>query len=146
MIDFNTFECVHLEDVAEYGRAKQGHIYPRGTSTLQISASRGQIGYLEAPGEVATKDVAIIPQAGIDPKYFNIVLQKNVSRFMAKYATGINVQESEVGNFPIELHNYETQKAVAKMLDFIDTEQDQAQSEIETLKQLKRTMLGYMMI
>jgi restriction endonuclease S subunit len=146
MIDFNTFECVNLEDVAEYGRAKQGHIYPRGTSTLQISASRGQIGYLEAPGKVATKDVAIIPQAGIDPKYFNIVLQKNVNRFMARCATGINIQENEVGHFPIELHNYETQKAVAKMLDFIDAEENQVQSEIETLKQLKRTMLDYMMI
>lgn len=30
MIDFHSFENVHLEDVAEYGRAKKGHVYPGG--------------------------------------------------------------------------------------------------------------------
>lgn len=41
MVDFRTYEVVKLEDVAEYARAKQGKIYPAGTSTLQISATRG---------------------------------------------------------------------------------------------------------
>lgn len=41
MVDFKTYEIVKLEDVAEYARAKQGKIYPAGTSTLQISATRG---------------------------------------------------------------------------------------------------------
>lgn len=96
MIDFKTWELVSLEDVADYGRAKQGHIYPAGTSTLQISATKGQIGYLHRPGEVHTKNVAIIPQAGIDSEYFNIILQRNVEQFLRRYATGLNVQEREV--------------------------------------------------
>lgn len=50
MIDFTTYEEVLLGDVAEYARAKQGHIYPAGTSTIQISATRGQVGYLTEPG------------------------------------------------------------------------------------------------
>ena len=40
MIDFNTYEEVKLEDVAEFGRAKQGFVYPVGSSTIQISASK----------------------------------------------------------------------------------------------------------
>lgn len=47
MIDFDNFECVKLEDVAEFGRAKAGYIYPAGTSTIQISATKGQIDFLE---------------------------------------------------------------------------------------------------
>lgn len=43
MVDFRTYEVVKLEDVAEYARAKQGKIYPAGTSTLQISATRGGV-------------------------------------------------------------------------------------------------------
>lgn len=45
MVDFRTYEVVKLEDVAEYARAKQGKIYPAGTSTLQISATRGVLGF-----------------------------------------------------------------------------------------------------
>ena len=81
MIDLNTYEEVKLEDVAEYARAKKGKVYPVGTSTIQISATRGQIGYLTEPRDIETKHVAIVPQAGINPKYFNIVMQKNVEEF-----------------------------------------------------------------
>lgn len=94
MIDFHTFEILNLEDVAEYGRATEGHIYPAGTSTIQISATRGQIGFLDHPGKIATKDVAIIPQAGINMRYFNFVLQLNMDRFLNKYATGLNIKEA----------------------------------------------------
>ena len=45
MVDFRTYEIVKLEDVAEYARAKQGKIYPAGTSTLQISATRGVLAF-----------------------------------------------------------------------------------------------------
>lgn len=146
MIDFNTYERVKLEDVADYSRAKQGHVYPRGASTLQISATRGQIGYLYADSEVHTKEVVIIPQAGINPRYFNIILQKNIDSFMNKYATGINIQEKEVGKFDIELHDQETQNAVVKMMDFIENKEIEVQNEIDALKKLKGTMLGKMMV
>lgn len=145
MIDFNTYEEVKLEDVAEYARAKKGKIYPAGTSTMQISATRGQIGYLNYPSEVHTKDVAIIPQAGINPKYFNFVMKRNIDEFMRKYATGINVQEKEVGNFPIQLHNRETQDAIVKMLDYTEIQEQIAQQEINSLKELKNTLLNKMM-
>ena len=65
MIDLNTYEVVKLEDIAEFGRAKQGHIYPAGTSWIQISATRGQLGYLTHPSQIHTKNVAIIPQGGL---------------------------------------------------------------------------------
>lgn len=146
MIDFNFYECVKLEDVAEFGRAKEGFIYPRGTSTLQISATKGQIGYLDERREVHTKEVAIIPQAGINPRYFNIILQKNIEVFLHKYKTGLNIQEKEVGNFPIELHNPETQEAVVKMFDYLEAEEAQIQAEINVLETMKNTMLDYMLV
>lgn len=146
MIDFNTYEEVKLEDVAEYARAKKGWIYPAGTSTIQISATRGQIGYLDKPSEVHTKHVAVVPQAGINPKYFNIVMQKNVEEFIYKYGSGLNIQEKDVGKFPIQLHNKETQDAVAKMFGYVEEQEQIAQTEISNLKNMKSNSMDNMFV
>lgn len=144
MVDFTTYEEVKLEDVAEYARAKQGYTYPAGTSTIQISATRGQIGYLSEPGGVATKNVAIIPQAGINPKYFNIVLMRNMDEFRAKYQTGINIQENEIGKMPIQIANPETQSAIVQLWEFMERELIRETRELAALKKLKRNSLSKM--
>ena len=144
MIDFTTYEEVLLGDVAEYARAKQGHIYPAGTSTIQISATRGQVGYLTEPGGVATKNVAIIPQAGINPKYFNIMILRNIDGFRAKYQTGINIQEHEIGKLPIQIANIETQQAIVTLWEFVEREEAREVRELEALKKLKANSLGTM--
>lgn len=146
MIDFHTFETVRLEDVAEYGRAKKGHVYPAGTSTLQIAATSGQIGYLDEPGKVAVKYVVIIPSAGINSKYFNVVLHKNIDEFLHKYKADINIQEQDVGLFPIQLHNQETQKAIASIFNYFDHEQAVVEAEIADAQALKKYMLNNLMI
>lgn len=146
MVDFRTYEIVKLEDVAEYARAKQGKIYPAGTSTLQISATRGEISFLSEQGYVHTKNVAIIPQAGIDPLYFNIAMQRNIDLFMHKYATGINIQEHEVGKFPIYLHDYETQKAIVAMFRQLEHEMAVERDTVNALKDLKSNMLKNMFV
>jgi hypothetical protein len=146
MIDFESYEEFKLEDVAEFERARQGHIYPRGASTIQISATRGQVDFLFVDREVHSKEVVIIPQSGINQKYFNIVLRKNIEQFIAKYATGINIQEHEIGNFPIQLHNQETQKAMVKMFNLLDDKMQETQEQIDELQQMKKTMLNQMMV
>lgn len=146
MVDFRTYEVVKLEDVAEYARAKQGKLYPAGTTTLQISATRGDIGFLFEPGYIHTKNVAIIPQTGIDPLYFNIAMQRNIDLFMHKYVTGINIQEHEVGKFPIYLHDYETQKAIVLMFRQLEHEMAVERDMVNTLKDLKNNMLNNMFV
>lgn len=146
MVDFRTYEVVKLEDVAEHARAKQGKVYPAGTTTLQISATRGDIGFLFEPGYIHTKNVAIIPQTGIDPLYFNIAMQRNIDLFMHKYATGINIQEHEVGKFPIYLHDYETQKAIVLMFRQLEHEMEVERNTVNALKDLKSNILKNMFV
>lgn len=146
MIDFNTYEEVNLEDVAEYERAKVGHIYPRGATILQVSATKGELGFLYYPQEVLSKYVVIIPSSGVDPKYFNFIMQKNIDKFMVKYLAGLNLQEQDVRRFPIQLHNTETQKAIVRMLEHIDSQIDISKQEIEAATKFKRSMLSGMMI
>ena len=146
MINFYEYDELLLEDIASFERAKKGTIYPRGSSLLQISATKGQIEYLSEPSEVPTKNVVIVPQAGINPKYFNIVLQKNVDLFMTRYATGINIQEHEISKYPIQLHNRETQDAVVKIIEIAELKAQEAEHEIEVLKKFKKSMLASMMV
>ena len=55
-------------------------------------------------------------------------------------------KESEVGKFPIQLHNIETQNAIVKMFDFVEMQEDQVQEDINNLTNLKQTLLNQMMI
>lgn len=146
MIDFKNYETVLLEDIAEFERAKKDKVYPRGTSTFQISATRGQIGYLEKPGEVKSKDVAILPCSAINPKYLNLVLQKNVDEFMYKYQNGLNVKEKDVGKYPIQLHNMETQELVVFIYNIIDQEEKRTEAELKSAMDFKQTMLNKLMV
>ena len=145
-ISLNTYEEIKLEDIAEYGRAKEGYLYPRGTSTIQISATRGQVGYLEEAGYIKSKDVAIIPQAGINPKYFNIILNKNIAQFMNKYATGINIQEHDIGKFPVQLHNQETQHAIVTHVNQMEEKIGHEEAEIAALEKLKKSLMTQMFV
>lgn len=146
MVNFHDYEYVLLEDIAEWERAKPGHIYPKGSSTIQISASRGQVGFLEEAGTVPSKDVVVIPASGINKRYFNIILQKNMDKFLSRYATGINIQEHEVGNFPIELHKPDTQDAIAKIMARVDSRIDETEREIGMFMDLKKDMLQQMFV
>lgn len=93
---------------------------------------------------MATKNVAIIPQAGINSKYFNIMILRNIDRFRAKYQTGINIQEHEIGKLPIQIANPDTQQAIVKLWEFMEREEAREARELEALKKLKANSLGAM--
>lgn len=146
MIDFQKYTNYELSDVAEFERAKKDHIYPAGSSLIQVSATNGQILFLDYAQAVEEKYVVIIPQAGIDMKYFNIVLQKNVAYFCAKYQATLNIQINDLAHFPIQLHNLETQQAIAKMFSFIEDKEQETQENINNIQNLKKHMLRSMMV
>lgn len=87
-----------------------------------------------------------IPQAGINPRYFNMILEKNMSRFLNKYQADINIQEADLRHFPIELHDKETQDAVAAYLRFVNHEMQSDEDEIVAEKKLKDFMMDNMMV
>ena len=50
-----------------------------------------------------------------------------------------------MGKFPIQLHNSETQDAIAKAFGYTEIQEQIAQQEIDSLKELKNTLLNKMM-
>lgn len=133
-----------LKDVATWERAKAGKIYPVGCSTLQISATKGQIGYLDQPQEVEPKDVVIKPNQDIQPYYFYVILKKNIGTFLSAYKQGLNIREQDVGHYPLELHDYDKQMEIAKIVKGIDTAIVHADKSLNVAKDLKQNMLRNM--
>lgn len=146
MIDFTQYESLKLPDVAEFERGKPGKIYPAGSSTIQISATRGQIGFLKQAREVEAKDVVIIPIAGVDHYYLNIVLQKNVDDFCRVFQSGLNIKFEELNNFKIELHNFETQQAIARVFRQLDFQMDLVKQQKSDMELFKSYSLSQMMM
>lgn len=146
MIDFTQYENLKLPDVAEFERGKPGKIYPAGSSTIQISVTRGQIGFLKQSREVEAKNVVIIPIAGVDHYYLNVVLQKNVADFCRVFQSGLNIKFEELNNFKIELHNYETQQAIASAVRQLDFQAELVEQQISDMELFKSYMLSKVMM
>lgn len=135
-----------LKDVATWERAKAGKVYPVGCSILQISATKGGIFYLDRPQEVESKYVVIMPNDDIEPFYFNIVLKRNINKFLYAYKSGLNIQEHDVGHYPIDLHDYDKQVEIARAVKGIDTKTDRVETRTNILMNVKANMLGNMFI
>lgn len=135
-----------LKDVATWERAKAGKVYPAGCSALQISATKGGIFYLDGPQEVESKYVVITPSNDIEHFYFNIVLKRNINKFLYAYKSGLNIQANDVGHYPIDLHDYDKQVEIAKVVTKLDAMAEQKKQTAETLQNFKSESLHSMFV
>lgn len=133
-----------LKDVAMWEHARAGKIYPVGCSILQISATKGGIFYLDRPQKVETKYVVITPNPEIEPFYFNIVLKRNVDKFLYAYKSGLNIQEHDVGHYPIDLHDHDEQVRIARVIKQLDNMAEGKKRKTEILKDVKNNALSNM--
>ncbi len=131
-----------LKDIAKFERAKKGKVYSKGSTLIQISASKGEVEYLEKVTEVTEGKYAIVmPDKEINPKYFNIVVEKNIEHFRAKYQAGLNIQIKDIGKMIIELHDREAQDIIASHIEMIESEEKTTSTEIHILNTLKSRFL-----
>lgn len=75
--------------------------------------------FFDLVGTIESKYAAITPMAGLNPWYFNLILQKNIDEFISKYLADLNIKLNDLKLFPIENCNYETQKTVARVIVFV---------------------------
>ena len=67
MININDYKQVKLIDIAKIERAKKGIVYDKGTILIQVSATDGQVLYLEVVSEISTKYAVVIPLIEYNP-------------------------------------------------------------------------------
>ena len=146
MMKFNSYKVIKLKEIAEIERAQEQVIYRKGCSTIQISATKGEIGFLDFDSFVSSKNVVIIPNETIIPKYLNFILQKNISEFMTKYKCGLNIKKNDINEIEIELHDIETQKVVISLIENTDREIEEAKKELELFEKSKLYFLDEMFV
>lgn len=132
---------VKLTEVATFERSS-GKIYPAGSTTLQISATKGQTHFLDTDQNVEQKFAVIIPKEGIEPKYLFYSIEQAIPEFLAKYQTGLNLQVSELNHLQLIIDsNTSHQKEQVEQMELLEKSIRLTESELEQLKDFKQTCL-----
>lgn len=112
-----------LLDLVEIERAKKDKIYDEGNIIIQVSASKGQIFYLEEKQKVESHYVILKLYDDIkcNAKYLYYILTDILPEFLQKYQTDINIQPEVFKYLDLFIHNdLETQKHIVNIFDKLD--------------------------
>lgn len=134
-----------LGEFATFERAKKDEIYKSGTVAIQVSATQGEIIYLEKDSTIEVKYV-IIHQDECLPKYLYYFIKKTVQQFLTKYKSGLNIQIKDLDFFEIKIHDKKIQKKLIEALDYIEKEIEIAKKQEEHYKEFKKKQLKNMLV
>lgn len=136
-----------LTDIANVERARNGIVYPKWTTYIQVSATQGQVHQLHKAGTIETKYATIIPIIDIYMPYFKIALERCVPEFLAKYQSTINIQMGDFSFFEIDLHaDIKTQFEIVTLMKKCDEAKKAEEDIVGQLKAIKKIALSKMMI
>lgn len=133
-MNLKDYKKVKLLDLVQIERAKKDKIYNKGNIIIQVSASKGQIFYLEQNTTVESQYVVLTcNNKVINTKYLYYIISDLLPEFLAKYQTGINIQPEVFNYMELVIHDdIKTQEHIAKIFDKID---EDIKKEEELLKQ-----------
>ena len=137
---------VNLFDVASVERAKKGKIYPAGVILIQLSATRGQLIYVDKSQEIDTRYAVITPNDKVIPYYLYIVIDRALPEFMQKNQTGINLQADALKYLNFEIHDLADQQTIANTVQVHDSAINMTEKQIDEWKNLKKNTLSNMFI
>lgn len=146
MIDYQNYKDVGIYEISSVERAIKGKTYPAGSTLIPLSAIRIGINaeYLKKDSEVETRYAVITPKDSYDAEFIFQMVQMQLSEFLAKYMTGINLKFGELKHLHIRMFNQETRNFITKELDMVDHAIEYENKEIEKLKDEKKFYLANM--
>jgi len=146
MIDYQNYKDVGIYEISSIERATKGKTYPAGSTLIPLSAIRIGIDaeYLKTDSEVDTRYAVIIPKDIHDAEFIFQMVQMQLSKFLEKYMTGINLQFGELKHLHIRMFNQETRQFIVKAMVTVDHSIECEKKEIEKLKDEKKFYLANM--
>lgn len=135
-----------LKDIAHIERAKKGKIYPKYTTIIQISATKGQVEYTKAEGPIEPHYAVIMPFEDYPPLYFYSMIDMFMPNFYRKYAVGLNIKAHEIGEMEIQLCQKEKMQDIHDF--FLESSKllEQVERKIEVMQDLKKEQLDALFI
>ena len=149
-INFENWTYERLRDVFDIARCSKSKEYPKDTILIQVSATRGQVIYLDKAQYVDDGSkyatLTVKKQDKYNAKYLYYILENSMPDIVQKCKSGINLQMDELSGIKIPIHNdINTQNAIAVLYDTIVKCEEIEQRTVELLKQHKTEMLNRMM-
>lgn len=137
---------VNLLDIATIERSKKNKTYKKGSILIQLSATKGQMIYLDDDTKVDSKyGVFETDKDKVEPRYLYYVLKMSMPDFLTRYQTGLNIKPEIFDSFKIKVHrSLEVQKIIVKILDSFNVELEE--KEIEKYKKIKEYHLDNMFV
>lgn len=136
----------NITEVAELERAKKGKIYPKGCTLIQLSATKGQIVYLDKASEVDTKYAVIIPKKGILSKYLYITIEQSFPEFFHKNKSGLNLVFERLNDLEVNVHHTELQPYAVKVVSKVEEITEREIKRLEAFKEEKKFYLENMFV
>lgn len=145
-MNLQDYKKVNLLDLVEIERAKKGKIYQVGNIIIQVSASRGQIIYLDKKQEVEPQYI-VLKVNEVNSKYLYYLLEEELPRFLKKYQTGINIQPDVFKHLNISIHtDIQTQNYIANLMDKLEEDIKKEVLLLEEYKNFKKYHLDNMFV
>ena len=144
-MNLRNYKKVKLLDLVQIERAKKDKIYNKGNIIIQVSASKGQIFYLDHDTTVESKYIVLKDNKVINTKYLYYVISDLLPEFLAKYQTGINIQPEVFNYMELVIHNdIETQNHIVNILDKLDERTKKEEELLLLCKDFKEYHLNKM--
>lgn len=116
--NYKKFKITEVADIL--GRPKKNQMYPEGCICLQVSASKGELLYLDTSQQVDAKYVVIQPR-NVIPFYLYLMIEKAMPEFLYKYRQGLNISAHDIKYMEVVCHtDVETQALIAMMFTSIN--------------------------
>lgn len=144
-MNLRNYKKVKLLDLVQIERAKKDKIYYKGNIIIQVSASKGQIFYLDHDTTVESKYIVLKDNKVINTKYLYYVISDLLPEFLAKYQTGINIKPEVFKYMELVIHNdIETQNHIVNILDKLDERTKKEEELLLLCKDFKEYHLNKM--
>lgn len=114
-MELTKYKHVRIKDICIWERAKKAKIYPEGSFCVQVSATKGQMEYLNEEKEVESKYCVFqVVSNKYLPAYVYMIFKMNLPEYLRRTQTGLNEEERQVKAIQ-ELKKYHLQKMFPDM-------------------------------
>ena len=140
------YKKVKLLDIASIERASNKE-YCQGVTIVQVSATNGQVEYVNEPRIIESKYVVLKPCDEIDSKYFYLSVKNSADEFFYKFKAGLNVQVEDFKHMELYIEDdIDIQKEQVRNMEKIKRATLLSEQEQSKVKEFKNTMLSKMFL
>lgn len=145
-MELTKYKHVRIKDICIWERAKKAKIYPEGSFCVQVSATKGQMEYLNEEKEVESKYCVFqVVSNKYLPAYVYMIFKMNLPEYLRRAQTGLNIVPEIFNEYEIDLHtNIDTQHELVNTMRCIDTRIQEEERQVKAIQKLKKYHLQKM--